>query len=459
MSTSFNIGSLALQGGAHCVALDAQRRYSADDLKLRVEALYQSLVQKDEHHVGVWLTNPWDFLCVFIALALAGKRIVMPHNLQAGTADCLGQHFSALISDDPALALHSSYWQLEQLLAETDNPADLGEQDINEQVELVLFTSGTTSTPQPIAKTFADLHCELAELQQVFADAVAQHPVLATVSHQHIYGLLHFLLWPLARRAPIMLEAGHYPEVLAGQVAQLAPVVLVSSPTHLSRLPQTPVFCQQAEGLAAIFSSGGLLAETDAQAMANIVGHAPWEILGSTETGGVAYRRRSESSFWAALPGVEVEPTAEGQLRVRSAHLGGLHEFVMGDKVEFLADGRFHLLGRADTVVKVEGKRLSLSEMEARLSEHPWVQESRVAVVRGRRDEVGMVVALSEVGLSALHNEKKLFINTTLKNHLSTYFERPLLPRRWRYFTTLPRNNQGKVVAATIQQLLSEREH
>lgn len=236
-------------------------------------------------------------------------------------------------------------------------------------------------------------------------------------------------------------------------------MVLVSSPTHLSRLPQSPVFCQQARGLEVVFSSGGLLAERDAQAMAHITGQAPWEILGSTETGGVGYRCRSHSAYWTSLPGVVAEASDEGLLRVRSQHLGGLSEFVMGDRVELLGQGLFRLLGRADTIVKVEGKRLSLSEMEARLNEHEWVQESRAAVVRGRRDEVGMVVALNQAGLAALQAQKKHQINTTLKRHLQSFFELPLLPRRWRYFEALPRNSQGKVLAGEIQRLLSEREN
>jgi acyl-coenzyme A synthetase/AMP-(fatty) acid ligase len=43
----------------------------------------------------------------------------------------------------------------------------------------------------------------------------------------------------------------------------------------------------------------------------------------------------------------------------------------MDDGIELMPDGRFRLLGRLDRVVKIEEKRLSLPEMEARLAASP----------------------------------------------------------------------------------------
>src|SRR5690606_772077 len=142
-----------------------------------------------------------------------------------------------------------------------------------------------------------------------------------------------------------------------------------------------------------------------------------------------------------------------GCLSVWSRHLGTQAPFVMGDKVAFEADGRFQLRGRADQVVKVEGKRLSLTEMEQRLHEHPMVAEARLAVVRTRRDQVGAVLLLTPAGEEQLARGKRV-LNDKLREHLQAYFERPLLPRRWRYVQVLPRNPQGKVLAADIQTLL-----
>ena len=50
--------------------------------------------------------------------------------------------------------------------------------------------------------------------------------------------------------------------------------------------------------------------------------------------------------------------------------------------IAFDADGRFRLAGRLDRVVKLDGKRVSLPELEARLALHPYVGAAAVAPLR-----------------------------------------------------------------------------
>lgn len=127
----------------------------------------------------------------------------------------------------------------------------------------------------------------------------------------------------------------------------------------------------------------------------------------------------------------------------------------MGDQVELRENGLFRLLGRADTIVKVEGKRLSLTEMERRLSDHALVQDARLTVVAtSKREEVGAVVVPSLAGSAWLEEKGKLAFNRELKDWLLQYFERPLLPRRWRYLAELPYNAQGKITAQALTQIL-----
>lgn len=63
---------------------------------------------------------------------------------------------------------------------------------------LVLFTSGSTGAPQPIGKTFRQLDAEIAALEATFGGRLGNAGIRGTVSHQHIYGLLFRVLWPLA---------------------------------------------------------------------------------------------------------------------------------------------------------------------------------------------------------------------------------------------------------------------
>jgi acyl-coenzyme A synthetase/AMP-(fatty) acid ligase len=200
-----------------------------------------------------------------------------------------------------------------------------------------------------------------------------------------------------------------------------------------------------------------LLDSEAARDFQQLTGYAPLEILGSTETGGVAWRRQDRSLLWQPLPEVCCSVDAgSGCLAVQSAHLGQADAFVMGDRIALQDDGRFELLGRADRLLKVEGKRVSASEMENRLAAHPWVTAAVVTLLQGRREEVAAAVVLNEVGRAALANNGKLAVNQTLRDHLLLAFERPVLPRRWRYPAELPRNAQGKLVMADLVALFTE---
>src|SRR5690625_5781917 len=74
----------------------------------------------------------------------------------------------------------------------------------------------------------------------------------------------------------------------------------------------------------------------------------------------------------------------------------------MGDRVQLLDDGGFILLGRADRIVKVEGKRLSLTEMQRHLEAHGAIAEARIILVKGRREQLAVVATLTEAGQAQL---------------------------------------------------------
>lgn len=457
MTKRIDLRRHCLAGGPQIVALGAERHVNRDQLRDRVLELSRALAARPEHRWGIWHHSAWDFLCSFMALALAGKQIVMPHNMQTGTAQVLAKHYQMLLTDAPLTAeLHSSEGQLtpEQLLA--DGTAPVSDLPVpTEPVDLILFTSGSTGEPQPIRKTLELLELELATLERNFGPRLGQTSVLSTVSHQHIYGLLHHLLWPWWRGAPFVIAPCQFPEELAVALRRWQPATLVSSPTHLSRLPRASAFRNRPEGVQEVISSGGLLAEQDALAMAELTGSAPLEILGSTETGSVAWRRRTGGERWQPLQGVMVERSANDCLLVKSPHVGRAEGFEMGDRVQLLDDGGFILLGRADRIVKVEGKRLSLTEMQRHLEAHGAIAEARIILVKGRREQLAVVATLTEAGQAQLASGGKLALNQALRAELRNYFETPVLPRRWRYVDELPYNAQGKVTEAALQEILN----
>ena len=320
---------------------------------------------------------------------------------------------------------------------------------------LVVFTSGSTGAPAPIPKQLSQLSSEIAALEQQFGARLGTAAILATVSHQHIYGLLFRILWPLAEGRPVHAERHEFPETLAPALG-LGPCVLLASPAHLKRLPAHLDWEGGKGQLRAVFSSGGMLEEEAALHAAALLGQAPVEVYGSSETGGVAWRRRSERATWLPLPGVTWRHDADGLLEVHSPFAGAGWQR-LADRVEGEGEG-FVLRGRADRIVKIEEKRISLDAIEEALCAGGLVREARVLAVPapGRQVLAAFVVPTSE-GQAVLDGEGRAALSSRLRGQLSAGLEAVALPRRWRYLERLPVNAQGKTTQALLLALLDER--
>ncbi|MES2260691.1 MAG: AMP-binding protein [Pseudomonadota bacterium] len=328
---------------------------------------------------------------------------------------------------------------------------------------LVVFTSGSTGAAQAIPKKLSQMASEVATLQLLFGAAAGDAAVLATVSHQHIYGLLFKVLWPLSAGRAIHALSINYPETLA-QALAAGPCVLVASPAHLKRLPEHLDWQTAAGMLRAVYSSGGPLAADTAQASGRLLGHVPVEVFGSSETGGIAWRQRpltptgGSDEAWQVFPTVQwrLDP-ADGVLEVRSPHLPDDDWLRLADRAMASSAGRFMLLGRSDRIVKIEEKRISLDAMEAALLATGLALEARVALCDpepGQRQKLAAFIVATPAGKQLLAGEGKLALNTRLRAALVGVVDAVALPRRWRYLDQMPVNAQGKTTLAALLALL-----
>ncbi len=103
-----------------------------------------------------------------------------------------------------------------------------------------------------------------------------------------------------------------------------------------------------------------------------------FEVLGSTETGAVAYHSGWDSAAaWRLFPGVTFDPQAprgtDGPLVVtspwqaRGADGDTPSSWATGDLVEIVDDSRFELRGRIGRLVKINGRRHDLQHIEEEL--------------------------------------------------------------------------------------------
>lgn len=418
----------------------------------QVAYFYEQLLAAPEKK---WLlaSDASDLFAVGLCAALlAGKEIILPANIQKGTLSELTHEFDGILSDKPLCESHA-FILLKKELSLPNKPWPASEA----MGDLVLFTSGSSGEPKAIRKTLTQLDIEVSVLEHTFAEHLPHCSVISTVSHQHIYGLLFKILWPLAASRPFLSEQIEYPETLSYYTALLPNLCLISSPAQLSRLPKALEHERQLRSPSLVFSSGGPLSFNAATGINQCYGHLPIEIFGSTETGGIAYRRQHEADEpWQVFDRISIDQDlTDGALLLKSPYLADDEWLRCEDKIEPTENGQFRLKGRLDRIVKIEEKRLSLAQMETLMCSHAYVEQTALVILPQFKSQLGAVITLSELGRKVLQEQGKLSINNALKAHLLAQFERVTLPRRWRYPDILPLSTQGKRVTTELVELFN----
>ena len=93
-------------------------------------------------------------------------------------------------------------------------------------------------------------------LEQVWGQSLSFDRVGATVSHQHIYGLLFKIIWPLMRGTTVVGPIIPYESSLSQWLKIDQTLLLVASPAFLKRVCNE----HQHQGkLCQVISSGGML--------------------------------------------------------------------------------------------------------------------------------------------------------------------------------------------------------
>ena len=391
-----------------------------------------------------------EFAAALLGAWQAGKVIWLSADALGASVDALRASVDGFIGNFPPDCF--------PVIARTGNTS-LGQLMLpaHDFVGLVVHTSGTNGVAQAIPKKIGQLTSEVATLEQLFGTRIENADIVATVSHQHIYGLLFTVLWPLHAGHAISAETFIYPEQVALQLA-LRPSALISSPAHLKRQPQHLNWphCQ------VIFCSGGVLSAEVALANAKLLGSVPVEVYGSSESGGIAWRQRKsiDDDSWHAMPNVtwRVEPESQC-IQIRSPHLFTDDWLMLADRIQHTEDNHFVLLGRTDRIVKIEEKRISLDAIEQALLESGLVAEIRLIadpIDHAVRQQIAAVVVLSESGQKILREQGKLEISRQLKQRLQQAVELVAIPRRWRFVDSLPVNTQGKTTQALMRALFHD---
>lgn len=394
-----------------------------------------AIAQMENLTWALWEADSYEFLVLLFAALLAEKQVLLPPNRVRE----LEQDFAA-----------QQIYFLKRQDVEKVVPLSLTLDDaFLEQAQLYFYTSGSTGEPKKIPRTLRQLLNEVQGLSQSFT--FDEHAIaIATVSHQHIYGLLFKLLLPLAAGRSFYSPQMAFPEDVVQAQKQLEILelsnYLISSPALLKRWT-TDVILQHCQ---MVFSSGGKL-ESGVRPLLN---RPIIEVLGSSETGGIAHRAKDEDA-WTAFSNVAIR-IEDQQLMVKSNHAFEDDWITTGDGAAW-SDATcqtFKLMGRTDRIVKLEEKRLSLDAIEQSIQALDAVQQCHVLVLEHEHRQIlGCIVVLKEDAREQLQQLGKSAFVGHLKQQLKDHLETIAIPRQWRFLSQLPQNSQSKLNKSYLQTL------
>ena len=314
----------------------------------------------------------------------------------------------------------------------------------------VVFTSGSTGTPQPHPKTWGALvssvQAEALRLGLVGARRAVPLPctLVGTVPPQHMYGFESTLLMAWHSGNALSHAQPFYPAHICAELAAVpAPRVLVSSPVHLRALLDARLALPEITRVVSATAPLSAQLAQDIEARC----HAPlMEIYGSTETGQIASRRSTQTAEWKLFPGIKL--TVEGDCaRACGGHIES--SITMNDIIEPVTDERFLLHGRIADLVNIAGKRHSLASLNHLLNSIPGVVDGAFYMPDETGDDhiTRLAACVVAPGMDAPH------LLAVLREHIDPVF----LPRPLLFVDALPRNRTGKLPRAVLQALFQSR--
>ena len=348
---------------------------------------------------------------------------------------------------------------------------------------MLLYTSGTTSSPKGVVTTHDNIRAQVESLVEAWRWGPTDRAPLFLPMH-HIHGVVNILacaLWSGATLEPF--ERFDAATILrrvsdgAYTVFMAVPTIYVKLIAALEALPP-PARAAATKGFAAMrlmVSGSAALPATVFAAWEKLTGQRLLERYGMTEIGMALSNpysgERRPGSVGMPLPGVEVRLKAEsgefvegedlpGEIQVRGpvvfkeywnrtdATTASFDDgwFRTGD-IAVKERGYYRILGRQSVdIIKSGGYKLSALEIEAALLDHPSIAEC--AVIGVGDDTWGEAVAAAVVlrGSASMSIDD---LKAWSRERLSTY----KIPKRLRVVDHLPRNAMGKVSKTAVKDL------
>lgn len=350
---------------------------------------------------------------------------------------------------------------------------------------MILFTSGTTSTPKGVVTTHETIRAQIESLVEAWEWQNSDCIPLFLPMH-HIHGIINIACCALWSGATIECFPKFEASRILGRVGAGAYTVFMAVPTIyvllIDLLESRRYTGELRERILNGFADMRLMVSGSAALPSSV--HEKWTALtgqslleryGMTETGMILsnplHGERRPGAVGKPLPLVEARLKSEsgewitgegepGEIQVRgplvfleywnrpeaTAEAFDDGWFHTGD-VAVWENGYYRIMGRMSIdIIKSGGYKLSALEIESVLLNHPAIRECAVVGVKDDTwSELVGVVAVLKDGTPELSIED---LRAWCKEWLSQY----KVPRRLRVVASLPRNAMGKVTKTTLAE-------
>lgn len=423
---------------------------------------YSKLSQK---RVGLWGENSYRWIVSAFSLLAAGKCVILlDANLQNEEMLHLAEYTDCelIIASDTLMEekeyFKSHFPMLDMELKNFTGNLD-GNQEVDEEGELIFFTSGTSSSAKGVVFSAASfVQCTQLRISKGTWLGKRRDRWFIPVPFHHMYGF-EMISTALMKGGTVCI--GTSPRLLVPEIKMLKPNVAVLVPTMVSflldndRLPET---------IKEMVSAGGVC-DKRLERQARERGVTLYNMFGSSETNGSA-------AVSDTMKGVEwLRPVGNARwIRNEEGMLGVSHELLMkgyykrpdetaevlrdgvmwtGDVGEIDEDGYVHIAGRVrDTIVLRNGKKIHAGDLERELEELPGVLEAVAVGVNGVLTAV--LVPDKNSTYKTLQQE---IANLNRKKPISHQIKRIVISEK-----RLPRTSTGKIRRFMVAQNCQKEE-
>lgn len=423
--------------------------FLVDSAKMR-----KFLSEKSEDDWILHCEDYWYFLCTFVALLQCKKRILLTQNISESYIKDIRTDNCGFLTDQNAPDSTSIQKIIEESVIPEENYFRIVPEVKSEETRILMFTSGSTGKPKAVPQRMKEFEEDNAFIISKWGKEVTARKLVTTVSQHHIYGFLFGMSLPFTLGVPFRRKRIEFPEEFETLTDEK--YIIIATPAFLKRTVEIE------EKLALkdtwIFTSGGACSEELAEKTEKVFGFCPLEVYGSTETSGIAYRQQSKDGLrFTPFDNAKIWLGDDGCLRIISPYIKNPEGFATADLAEIFDDGKFLLKGRADSIVKIEEKRISLPEVESRITQSGLVSDVKVVALQNDvRQYLAAAVVLNGEGKKKFEGTEKYLINRYFHDYLLQFFENVVIPKKWRFLDSLPVDVQGKKHKDEIIALFNE---